>query len=669
MLHVVAAFSLIVPMLAGPVAPAPPVPVLDDTRGLTHKTYSVPHRPAPRVRRERAASATPPVGTSRDWLGLNDVEGGFYGKSFTLRGVGRHVEVWVADDLAFPGGDCRSDPVEVTDAQVGSLVTEFDTKIFPGETAAFSTPPDRDGSKAKLDGDFTGAGDRTVTLVDNVRDDNYFDFPAAPTYIAGFFSAQLNEAFDRNVMTIDAYDWKHRSGANPPDEATGDPCTSRPARARLYEGTFAHEWQHLLQHYVDPDEALWINEGLSDYAQTLTGYVDATRSVHRHGADIHLACFQGFGSVKTRFNTTPRECGGPQNSLNLWDEGTPSEVLADYGNAYQFMLYLRDRYGAAALSALHRDGGRQGLAAVAAVLPDPIYDVIHDFQTMTLVDKLITPRGKRFSAASLRSTVNLDNPSAYDQPGAAPNGADYVPLPVRGRDLRSVRFDGARTFPPAPLAWTASGGALFSGNTSAADSAAVVEVRVGKKKPELRISTRYATEATFDFGYVTVSTDGGKTYTAIKGDHTVAGPLGPGITGSTGAKFVPHTYNLSAYAGRKILLAFRYVTDAAIDAGGWYVDDITVGSRAIASTPAVFRSPTQIVPARVHHWETRLVGIAGTAMRQVPLDRFAELAAYPKVVAVISYDDPTETVQQYAPYQLKVNGVRQPGGTATMPGR
>ena len=129
-----------------------------------------------------------------------------------------------------------------------------------------------------------------------MRDDNYYDFPEASTYIAGFFSAQINELFDRNVMTIDAYDWAHRIGDNPPDASTADPCTSRPARPNLYEGTFAHEWQHLLHYYTDPFETNWINEGLSDFAQTLVGYVDATATVDQPGADSHLYCFQGFGT-------------------------------------------------------------------------------------------------------------------------------------------------------------------------------------------------------------------------------------------------------------------------------------------------------------------------------------------------------------------------------------
>ena len=301
------------------------------------------------------AGVTPPVGTVRQWLGLDDFQGRLYRKDYTLRAVGQKIEVWVANDTAFPAGDCRTqipNTTTVTDAQAQAFVEEFDNTMYPQETATFSTPPDRDGSNAILGpdangngGDYSGGGDKTVALIDNVRDDNFYDFPAASTYIAGFFSSQFNELFDRNVMTIDAFDWAHRTGTNPPDEPTADVCTSRPARPRLYEGTFAHEWQHLLHYYTDPFETTWMNEGLSDFAQTLTGYVDGTRTVFDRGADSHLYCFQGFGSVQTPFNPNPRDCGGPENSLNLWGEGVPAHVLADYGNAYSLMLYLYDHYG------------------------------------------------------------------------------------------------------------------------------------------------------------------------------------------------------------------------------------------------------------------------------------------------------------------------------------
>ncbi|GAB3955154.1 hypothetical protein GCM10027614_63590 [Micromonospora vulcania] len=310
------------PASAAPATPKAPAP--SDMRELTRKDFKLDGRPIevnsryqPRkdARSKSAAAETPAVGTVRQWLGLDDVQGTVYRKDYTLRAVGEHIEVWVANDLAFPAGDCRAQvpsSTQITDAQVTHLVDEFDKNMYPKETNAFSTPPDRDGTNAQVPPDangnggvYTGAGDKTVTLVDNVRDDNYYTFPAAPTYIAGFFSAQFNELLDRNVMTVDAFDWLHRMTANPPDEPTNDLCTSRGARPNSYEGTFAHEWQHLAHYYTDPFEGNWINEGLSDFAMSLTGYSDSKATVFDRGVDSHLNCFQGFGTVQTPYNANP----------------------------------------------------------------------------------------------------------------------------------------------------------------------------------------------------------------------------------------------------------------------------------------------------------------------------------------------------------------------------
>jgi hypothetical protein len=661
-----------------------------------------------------AAAETPPVGTVRQWIALDDYNGILYRKDYTLRGVGDHIEVWVANDLSFPAGDCRAQipsSTTITDAQVQHLVSEFDTNMYPKETATFSTPPDRDGSNAQIPADaegnggvYTGAGDKTVTLVDNVRDDNYYTFPAAPTYIAGFFSSQFNELVDRNVMTIDAFDWLHRTTETPADEPTGDLCTSRPARPNLYEGTFAHEWQHLLQYYTDPFETTWLNEGLSDFAQTLTGYVDASATVFDRGADSHLYCFQGFGTVQTAFNPNPRDCGGPENSLNLWGEDdNPNAVLADYGNAYEFLLFLYDRYGTDIISRLHNDGELQGLASTEAALKaegaSSLYRVIHDYQSMVLLDKIVGDAkhavvlgtsARRVTSPSLRSTVNLANPDAYDDPGAAPNGADYVALrngagkTLRGRDLRSLSFTGARSLPPIPLAWTVvsddpdrpGNPVLWSGNASNTDASAVFSATVPAADPTLRFLAKYGAEAGFDYGYVQVSTDGGATYTTIPGDHTGEAPLGPGLNGTTDG-FEAEAYDLSAYAGKDVLIAIRYVSDGGVNEGGLKVDDISVGGTTISdgSSLAPFKSPTQIRPVDVHNWNVRLVGIRegkvpfvvqaefdGKSQFRLTRSQLALLSPFDKVVAIVAYDEPTEQVQQYAPYTLTVNGVLQPGG-------
>ncbi len=634
----------------------------------THLTLDEPLRPGPRGR--AAAKPTPPVGTVREWLALDDTTGKLYRKTFALKAVGRHLEVWVAQDLAFPATDCRTNSIEVTDANIAALVDEFDRTIHPKETAVFSTPPARDGTRATTRGDFTGDGDKTVTLVDNIRDANYYTFPEAVTYVAGFFSQQLNELLDRNVMTIDAYDWKHRLGAQPADDPTDDLCTSRPARPRLYEATFAHEWQHLLEYYADREETTWLDEGLADFAATLTGYTDARATIDEPGNDTHLMCFQGHGIVKTKYNANTRDCGGPQNSLNLWDEGTPSEVLADYGNAYQFILYLRDRFGLGVVSMLHRDGLRQGLAAVQAALPTGVtlYDVLHDYQVMTLVDGVVGEPGGTVSgapianvtAAGLRSSVNLANGSTHAQPGAAPNGADYVPLPT---PLTSVSFRGATHLDPRPTGWTVADRTLFSGNRDDLDSQVVLPVTIPAGQPVLSLETSYATEERNDFAYVTISTNGGRTFHSVTGDRTVPGPLGPGLTGASGG-VVTANYPLAPYAGRAVLLGLRYVTDAAVSRGGWRIGTVTLAGRTLSdgSTLTGWKSPTEIVPTPVHNWHVRLVGLRDRHAEIVPLSDFARLKDYPRVVAIVSHDAPDETETRSAPYRVEANGVLQPGG-------
>ena len=91
----------------------------------------------------------------RNWVALDGVTGRLYRKGFTFRGIGDKVEVWVAHarrtrtvggvtaiGTRFPEGDCRNGArTEITDAQVQMLVREFDTNMYPKESAAFSVPP------------------------------------------------------------------------------------------------------------------------------------------------------------------------------------------------------------------------------------------------------------------------------------------------------------------------------------------------------------------------------------------------------------------------------------------------------------------------------------------------------------------------------------------------
>ncbi|HET8560454.1 MAG TPA: choice-of-anchor J domain-containing protein [Marmoricola sp.] len=683
--------------------------------------------------RQQKPSGRDKVGDTKTWLALDDING-IYLKSYTLRGIGDHIQVWVADDRAFPAGDCRNSLglTDITDAQVDSFVHEFDTNIYPTESTAFSVAPDRNGKNARTDlmglpnnyyqtPDKKGADD-TVVLVDNVRDANFYD-PSSPdgqTYIAGFFYSVFNTYTDRNIMTIDAYDWLHRTGTNPPDDSAKPdyqacPYASGAPRPHLYEGTFAHEYQHLLEHYQDPDEASWVNEGLSDYAQTMVGYVDPSTSVTDPRADSHIACFSGF--------LANRGYGGPENSLTSWgDQGDP-EILCDYGAAYSFMQYLYGHYGEAFLSQLHREPGN-GLDGLQAVLDangssDSALEVVHRWLATMALDNTLdggsTLTGgdaATYSEDSLGSQINWDatygdinhdgtfddaGNEAYSSPGAPNNGADYVRV---NPDLGSLEFSGASSYEPDPMPWTSvtdapdHGGdaALYSGTGDEVDQSAVLGPVSVSSGDALTFDTRYVTEADWDFFFVQVSTDGGKSWKSLPVDGTTAqaDPSAyptvqanlPGFTGDSGG-WVPKSYDLSAYAGQDVLVNFRYITDWATHEAGVWLDNVAVGGNTLldGTSTSSLRSMTQVNPVPVAGWTVQVVayGDAGAWLGSLDLqpsgdrvtgaltaDQLAAMKAATgtnrTVAALVTSDDPTESARKYARYTLAVDGVEQPGG-------
>lgn len=692
--------------------------------------------PAVRSQRQLRSQAEPDatgtaIGGEKNWLLLDDING-YDATPYVLRGVGEKIEVWVQADLNYPEGDCRNDGVRnvVTDTQVQDLVKEFDSNIYPKESKAFSVAPDRDGTQLEdigfgaplydiLGGGdpnyYKGDGDKTVTLISNVRDANFYDptTPDGATYIAGFFSPVYNEGFDRNVMSIDSYDWFHRTGANPPDEAAaGAPLcqTKQPARPRLYEGTFAHEYQHLLEYYQDDAEETWLNEGLSDYAQTLVGYVDSRAAFGESGADNHITCFQGFYG-----STTFPYCGA-ENSLTRWeDQGGPS-VLSDYGAAYTFLTYLSDQFGEKAITYLHRDQ-RQGLDSLKEFLDDngpglsPL-DVIHDWAAQMAFDRFIDNGAKgltkdqkqRFTSAKLSSAIDWAWSGSYDSPGAPANGSDYVlgtkGRPINANTITSMSFKGAKVFEPDPLLWSVDNGALYSGEGDNLDRSAVYDVKVPATAASLTFSNRYNIEQGWDFGVVQVSTDKGKTFTSLSNsDTTTEHAEGaenkivqnlPGLTGLV-TEFKQETFDLSAYAGKDILLSFRYLTDGAAQGtdetlpSGWWVKDVKVGDTTVTSgsTTAGARSATEASPIPVAGWKLQAIGwkLDGSQVRyaDVKLNSSNSVFLTKKAVRkmfkgsdrigfIVTLDDPDEVATKNANYRLRVNGVLQPGGGGSADG-
>jgi len=685
--------------------------------------------------RYRLTSHTPVVGETRNWVGLDDVNGAFYRKTYTLRGMGDNIEVWVAsEDRTFAGvrsvgtdfqvGDCRNGArTTITDAQVNYLVGEFDDNILPKESVAFSVAPDRDGSHAAVGAPFHpgGDGDNTVVLVDNVRDDNFMDLNNTQgfSYIAGFFSGQLNALFDRNIMTIDAFDWLHRTGASPNHEPSANLCTSAPARPFLYEGVFAHEYQHLLESYASPGEQSWVNEGLSDWAITLTGYGDPSKPVTEIGFDSHTQCFLGNLGIVTDANPIGRN-GGPENSLTLWGDQGDDEILCDYGAAYTFMEYLHGQYGTAFMSALHNEN-LNGLAGLQKTLNDlgsgaSARTTIHNWAMMVAIDGLLDQGRKlrggsasRYQAPTLNATINWGIPDAFSEPGAPPNGSDYLQLkdaagnPLKLNDIKSLNFNGASVLAPHPIEWTVApdppghtgNPALYSGTGDSLDRAIVRSVTVPAADPNLRFNAQWNLEDGWDFTFVQVSTNGGATYQSIRctdsrptlAENPATYPAianirahFPGFTGDS-AGWKAETCNLAAYAGQTVLLSFRNMTDTntqgngiAIPPGFW-LDDVSLGATTLSdgTTLAGWQSATQARPIAVEGFTVQLVafkqqGKSPVRIATVSLNgnfdatlnarQLARLLGEGNnadfVGAIVMYDESTESISDYAPYSLTV---------------
>ena len=684
--------------------------------------------PAPSVAANAAAAAeeSPPVGTVKIWPLINFNTGQLNVANFTLRSVGDKIEIWVANNLNYPtAGDCRNDGVRnvITDAQTTYLRGQFDENMYPKMTEEFSSPPSRDGTDAELEdiapalfpeGYFKGPGDKIVTLIANFQDENYLDINF-PSYVAGYHSSDINAFVNRNVMSIDSYDWAHRTGPNPPNEPSTVLCQNRPAQPFKYEGVFAHEYQHLLEFWASPGEATWVNEGLADYAITVTGYGFPERTIEETAWDSHIQTFLGWRLLQTPANQIPQPLGGPENSLTIWDDQGGLETLADYGAAWTFMELLHSRYGEAFMTDFHNEDAN-GLEGLQAVLDKYLTgkttrELIHEWSAMVALDRSIDDGAKlrgakeaTYQADELHAAIYWENPQAYSTPGAPPNGSDYVRLrdaagnPLAAKDIHSIEFVGPAAHTAPPMEWQsvveAGDAILAAGAAPDIDRSIVRSISVpATGDRSLVFDTRYNIETGWDFGVVQVSTDGGLRWTSLGNADTTdehdGGALGsivaelPGFNGVSDWRTT--TFDLAAYSGQTVLLRFRMMTDefqlgnnADESGAGWWIDDVRVGGTLVSDgTLAGWTTPAPPIES----YTVQIVGLDTKKNQHVSLEqltleggRTARVdfigrradALFEKdatiVAAIVSYDESTESITAYAPYQLKVNGVLQPGG-------
>ncbi|WP_339063914.1 peptidase M6 [Tepidibacillus marianensis] len=498
-------------------------------------------------------------GGTKYFLGYDTVNG-YYFKKYTLRSVGDKVEVWVANDLAFLPGDTRPAHV-VTQEQVDQLTKEFDNNIYKVDTEFFGTPDSHTGENATLPGmvglpqDYytpTDGKERAMMLVDNFRDENYYD-PTYPFYVAGFYSGSYEQYFDRNIINIDTNRWD----VNIPNNS-------------IY-GTIAHEFQHLIHADNDSAEETWINEGMSDFAEYLAGYG------------------QPWGHINYFLDH-------PENSLVSWDEyvaaGMAPETLADYGQAYLLQLYLDDHYGKDFIKRLATDKDH-GITSVNKILKEfstgiDFTELFKRFSIALAIDSA-QPGNGMYQFKSIDVNVNFQNALLNDKDGVPAWGGDYKLLNNTDK-IRTINFDGIN-FMPIPWKIVSdpmglSQQVLWGNQGDEADNQLVLPVDLmNVPAATLQFDHFLSIEEQWDFGVVQVSTDNGQTWKSLankntrsdlvpEGHPTIAANL-PGFTGYTD-DWITEKFDLTPYAGKQILVNFRYLTDWGYNDAGWFIKNVQI---------------------------------------------------------------------------------------------
>ncbi|MBD3195838.1 MAG: hypothetical protein GF317_12325 [Candidatus Lokiarchaeota archaeon] len=476
----------------------------------------------------------------------------------------------------------------VTALDLLEVLEEFDNNIHNTDVEHFGMYQDRPGPF----GDY-----KTQILVFNIRDQFFYDPVNAPGFIEGYFWGSIADQLGANAFHMDTFQWWRRQGGDPPIPTEYSYLDPHPWE---YEGTFAHEFQHLIHHDVDGDELSWVNEGCSTLAEWICGYGFSPGHISEY-----LLWFW-------------------DTSLVVWDQ-----YLSNYGAVFLWTFYMYEHYGGASLiwDLTHEQtNGIEGWNNVLdshGICKD--FDAI--FQDWAIANYLDEPSiygGKYgyfeldlpsadsgwWDIPSVMEMWETGNPDFFDwlvdqypnhgtdypYGASLPYVVNYVEFTKEGASLLKFNFDGddfSGVLPYSGMNEWHSGDGNFAwyqlGQT----------FNIPAEGATLQFMTYYEIELDWDYGYVEVYDHTSGEWITLSGLGTVStlpfnyetdNPNCPdqlepssyldagnwnAFTGSSYGWYLEEM-DLSPFAGHEIDLFFTYWTDPYINELGWYLDDISI---------------------------------------------------------------------------------------------
>ncbi len=329
-----------------------------------------------------------------------------------------------------------------------------------------------------------------------------------------------------------------------------------------YKEILAHEFQHMVQKNIDPDEEGWLNEGFSMFAQQVAGM--------RGDNWLNEYLIQ------------------PDQSLWHW-----SKTSADYGQSYLYLDYLYEQLGEDFMKALAAD------PANGAVSIDRTLD---KFNSSRSADAFYTDAisAAFFNDPSIENgqfaykIPTLSNfvpsyearslPKIYQGTVQQYGGVDILTFTSDGK--ATLNFTGDQRVKLIPV--DAHSGDRFWWSNRNDSTFATLTHRVdltNVSTATLKYWAWYDIEEDWDYAYLLVSTDNGNHWSLVPATSSrETDPngqnLGHGFSGKSGggqiSQWIQETADLNAYAGKRILLRFAMQNNRSVNNFGFAVDDFSI---------------------------------------------------------------------------------------------
>ena len=441
-----------------------------------------------------------------------------------LRYASERVYFWVEDGL------------DVNNSEINQLLSEFETRIYPTNLEFF--------------------GQEWMPGVDN--DPHLFILYASEmgNNLAGYTAST-----DTVVPQAHEYSNAHEMFyINSDVQTLSDPYTL---------SVMAHELQHLIHSYHDPNEDLWMNEGFSELATLLNGYNAG-----------------GFDNIFA-FNTDIQ--------LNDWSV-IPSVNNSHYGASFLFVTYLLERFGEDFTKALVADqlGGFSSIDHVLSIFDHKnaetgnsltADDIFMDWTITNFINDEDFADGRYVyhiyqEAPKATATETLVECSQVQlKRNVHQYGTDYIRLACAQEGI-DLQFSGAPTVAVLPVS-TGEGRFMWSNRADASITRLSREFDFTNVTGPIMLEYNvwYDLEPDYDYLYL-IASQGDGTGRIL---HTPSCSLSDSTGNSFGCGYNGSSYgwtteqvDLSEFAGREVTLSFEYVTDEAVTGEGFIIDNIRI---------------------------------------------------------------------------------------------